>query len=138
MERLITLLCDHWTPDEFHRVLVVNNGFGAGEALIDDLTAPKDARPLQFFVAAALLLQRHDAIGRRFFAALRRSRPRVEADLNRLEASLRARPASSPRRTNPKLVAAVGVTLAALVSLAQYSCAPDHSPSKSRLTELMQ
>ena len=137
MERLITLLCNHWTPDEFHRILVLNDGFGAGEALIHDLTAPKDARPLQFFFEVALLLRRHTALGRRFFAALRRSRPLVESEINRIEASLRARRASS-RRTNPRLVAALGVTLAALVSLALYSCAPDHSPSKSRLTELMQ
>lgn len=136
MDRLISLLCDHWTPDEFHRLVVVNDGFGAGPPAIRELMAPKDARPLQFFLEVAAVLRRHGAINRRFFAALRRSRPLVESDINHLEASLRA----SPRRTNASLVAAVAVTLAALVSLALHSCAgaPDHPPSKSRLAELMQ
>jgi hypothetical protein len=149
MERLITLLCDHWTPDEFRRILAQSGGFGAGEGLKHDLLSPQDARPLQFFLEVVALLRRHDAINRRFFAALRRSRPLVESELRRLEASLRAREAGrSPRRTHPTLVAAVGVTLAALVSLALFNgarsehpapvSAADHSFSKSRLLELMQ
>jgi hypothetical protein len=146
MERLITLLCDHWAPDEFHRILVTHGGFGAGEGLRHDLLSPKDARPSQFYFEIVALLRRHKAINRRFFAALRRSRPLVESDVRRLEASLSARRAGrSARARHLPLVATVGVMLAALVSLTLYSCSPadapppaDHFLSKSMLAELMQ
>jgi hypothetical protein len=146
MDRLITLLCDHWTPDEIHRLLIQHGGFGAGAGLRHDLLTPKDARPSQFFVEVVALLRRHKAINRRFFAALRRSRPLSESEVRRVETSLRiGATRRSPRDANPTLVAAAGVMLAALVSLALYSCsadppppATDHSPSKSMLAELMQ
>lgn len=104
MQALHDFLCDHFKPAEFERMALLNHGFGAGDrAIRHDLPPSSSTERSTYFMTALELLQRHDALGRRFFSALRRARPNSRAHINRLEKRHQARARKAANRLWPAL-----------------------------------
>lgn len=124
MEKIYTLLCESFSPSEFDRLLVFEDGFGAGATLRDELPPAGTSPAATYFFEVLLVLRRRGALGGRFVAALRRARPLRAADIAGLAAEVRGpgeggscvAPASGAWRPARTLGRVVSTILAAALS----------------------
>lgn len=90
MQSLYNFVRESFSPEEFDRLIWLQNGFGAGASAVRDETPPPSTTPAAtYFYQVLVVLKRRGALGDRFFAALRIERPLLAATVQRLEAEHR-------------------------------------------------